>query len=139
MRDVSRLSVIASEAWQSMCNYFRWLSAAKRCIETTFVRSAIFSEDFYYFPWRPPSLRNIPGSGSTGFAATVEISEIEISALPVDRIRHSSRRPPVCSFRGRLRSLSGTSCALTPGIAPHCSQFRGRSLRFESCRPSFIF
>ena len=35
----------------------------------------------------------------------------------VDRIRHSSRRPPVCSFRGRLRSLPATSCGRISKIA----------------------
>ena len=52
-----------------------------------------------------------------------------------ERIRRDGRHPPWWLPLRRLRSLSGTSCALNPEIAPHCSRFRGRSLRFESCRP----
>lgn len=43
---------------------------------------------------------------------------LEPPRLIVDRIRRDGRAPPVPSL---------------PGIAPHCSQFRFRSLRFESC------
>ena len=85
----------------------------------------------FYFPWRLTGPRNFPGSHDRIRRDGRDLGKIEISAITADRIRHYSRKPPVSSFRGRLRSLPATSCDRISKIAaPLLAMFE--NVRFVS-------